>query len=69
MREKGGGRRRWFSVDSKSFEFAVKGEGRQSKVIITERRRGQVSSIQFGEEDAKTLLMGVASFRNEVATK
>ena len=27
--------------DSKFFEFVVEGEGRHSKVIITERRRGR----------------------------
>ena len=40
MRENGKGSRRWFSVDSKSFEFSVEGEGRKMKVFITERRAG-----------------------------
>ena len=45
----------------------MEGEGRQSKVIIIERRRGRVSWIRFGEEGMKTLLMGVESFKNEAA--
>ena len=69
MREKGGGRQRWFSIDSKSFEFTVEGEGRHSRVIITERSRGQVSWIRFGEEGAKILLKGVESLKNEEATR
>ena len=34
---------RWFSVDSKSFEIKVVGEGRKVQVVITERRRGRSS--------------------------
>ena len=34
---------RWFSVDSKSFEFTVEWEGRKSQVFIIERRRGWIS--------------------------
>ena len=47
----------------------MEGKGRHSKVIITERRRGRVSWIPFGEEGAKTLLKGVESFINEVAAQ
>ena len=56
--------RKWFSVDSKSFEFKVEGEGRKSQVFITERHRGQISWIHFGE-GARILLKGVESFRKE----
>ena len=69
MSEKGGGRRRWFSVDSKSFEFTTDGEGRHSRVIITERSRGRVSWIRFGEEGAKILLKGVVTLINEAVAR
>ena len=58
--------RRWFSVDSKSFEIKVEGEGRTVQVIITERRRGRSSWIRFREEGVRILLKGVESFRREV---
>ena len=57
--------RRWFSVDSKSFEIKVEGEGRKAQVIITERRRGRSSWIRFREEGVRILLKGVESFRRE----
>ena len=57
--------RRWFSVDSKSFEIKVEGEGRKAQVIITERRRGGSSWIRFREEGVRILLKGVESFRRE----
>ena len=57
--------RRWFSVDSKSFEIKVEGEGRKAQVIITERRRGKSSWIRFREEGVRILLKGVESFRRE----
>ena len=62
-------RRRWFSVDSKSFEFVVEGEGSKSKVFITERHRDRVSWIRFGEEGIKILLKGVELFRREACKK
>ena len=58
----GKGSRRWFAVDSKSFEFSEEGEGRKVKVFIIERSKGRVSWIRFGEEGAKVLLKGVESF-------
>ena len=58
--------RRWFSIDSKSFEIKVEGEGRKVQVIITERRRGRSSWIHFREEGVRILLKGVKSFRREV---
>ena len=58
-------RRRWFSVDSKSFELKVEGEGRKFQVFITERRRGRSFWIRFGEEGARILLKGVESFKRE----
>ena len=57
--------RRWFSIDSKSFELKVEGEGRKVQVIITERQRGRSSWIRFGEEGARILLKGVESIRRE----
>ena len=57
--------RRWFSVDSKSFEIKVEGEGRKEQVIITERRWGRRSWIRFREGVVRILLKGVESFRRE----
>ena len=56
---------RWFSVDYKSFEFMVEGVGRKTQVIITKRRRGQISWIRFSEEGARILLKGVETLRRE----
>ena len=41
--------RRWFFVDSKSFEILVEGEGRYLRGFITERRKGVLSWVRFGE--------------------
>ena len=46
----------------------MEGEGRQLKVIITERCRGQASWIRFGD-GVKILLKGVELFRREACTK
>ena len=59
------GLRRWFSVDSKTFEIKVEGEGRKEQVIITERRRGRSSWIRFSEEGVRILIKGVESYRRE----
>ena len=56
-------KRRWFSVDYKSFELKEVGEGRKAQVFITERRRGRSSWIRFGKEGVKILTKGVESFR------
>ena len=64
MREKGNGSRRWFAINSKSFELSLEGEGRKMKVFITERSRGRVSWIRFGEEGLKILLKGVDTYRS-----
>ena len=69
VRVLGKGIRRWFSVDSKSFEFLVEGEGKKLKAIIIERSRGCVSWIRFGKEGLKSVLKGVDFFRREVVTK
>ena len=58
-------RRRWFSVESKSFEIKVEGEDIKEQVIITERRRGRSSWIRFREEGVRSLIKGVDSFRRE----
>ena len=57
--------RRWFSVDSKSFEIKEEGESRKVQVIITERRRDRSSWIRFGEEGVRILLKGVEPIRRE----
>ena len=56
-------KRRWFSVDYKSFELKEVGEGRKAQVFITERIRGRSSWIRFGKEGVKILTKGVESFR------
>ena len=58
-------RRRWFSVDSKSFMIEVVGDGSKTKVIITERRWGRMTWIRFGVEGAKTFLKSVVELRTE----
>ena len=58
-------RRRWFSVESKSFEIKVEGEGKKEQVIITERRKGRSSWIRFREEGVRSLIKGVEAFRRE----
>ena len=58
-------RRRWFSVDSKSFMIEEVGVGSKTKVVITERRWGRTSWIRFGEEGARTFLKSVVSLRTE----
>ena len=58
-------RRRWFSVNSKSFEIKEVGVGSKAKVLITERRWGRISWIRFAEEGARTLLKSVVSLRME----
>ena len=57
--------RRWFSVESKSFEIKVEGEDRKEQVIIIERRRGRRSWIRFREGGIRILLKEVESFRRE----
>ena len=57
---------RWFSVNSKSFEIKVEGEGRKEQVIITERRRGRSYWICFREKGVRILIKAVESFRREV---
>ena len=49
------GEKKWFSIDSKSFEISVKCEGRSLKGYTTERRKGAVSWIKFEEEGLNTL--------------
>ena len=44
------GLKKWFSIDLKSFEISVEGEGRSLKGFIIERRKWLVSWIRFGEE-------------------
>ena len=58
-------RRRWFSVDTKSFMIEEVGDGTKTRVVITERRWGRTSWIRFGAEGAKTFLKCVVSLRTE----
>ena len=58
-------RRRCFSVESKDFEIEEVGDGKKVMVVITERRRGKMSWIRFGEEGAKILLKRVELLRAE----
>ena len=50
---------KWVAIDAKSFELLTKGLGRKLKVVITERRRGLVSWIRFGEVGLRNLLKGL----------
>ena len=43
----------------------VEGEGRKVKGYITERRKGMVSWIRFGEEGLSNLLKGVEIYCKE----
>ena len=54
----------WFTVEAKSFEITVEGEGKKTKYFITERSRGNVSWIRFGEEGIFNLLKNVEECRN-----
>ena len=54
----------WFAVEAKSFEITVEGEGKKAKFFITERSRGNVSWIRFGEEGLFNLLKNVEECRN-----
>ena len=54
----------WFAVEAKSFEIKVVGEGKKAKFFITERSRGNVSWIRFGEEGLFNLLKNVEECRN-----
>ena len=50
------GLKEWFSLDLKSFEISVEGEGRSLKGFIVERRKGVVSWVRFREEGLCILL-------------
>ena len=65
MREPGDGVRKWFDIDSKSFEISVEGEDNKFKGFITERRKGLVSWIRFGESRLRNLLKGMEIIRKE----
>ena len=62
-------KRVWFTIEEKSFEITVDGVGRRLKYVITERSRGVVAWIRFGEEGVRTLLKGVEACCREKATK
>ena len=54
----------WFAVEAKSFEITVEGAGKKTKYVITERSRGYVSWICFGEEGLFYLLKNVEECLN-----
>ena len=54
----------WFAVEAKSFEITVDGGGRKTKYVITERSRGKVSWIRFGEEGFSNLRRNVDECRS-----
>ena len=58
------GNANWFAVEAKSFEITVDGEGKKTKYVITERSRGKVSWIRFGEEGLFNLMRNVDECRN-----
>ena len=62
-------KRVWFTIEAKSFEITVDGGGRRLKYVITERSRGVVAWIRFGEEGVRTLLKGVEACYRETATE
>ena len=62
-------KRVWFTIEAKSFEIIVDGVGRRLKYVITERSRGVVAWIRFGEEGVRTLLKGVEACCREKATE
>ena len=64
----GRGSKKWFFVNSKSFEVLLEGERRQSRVFIIERSRGFVSWIRFGEEGVRNLLKGIEICGRDIAT-
>lgn len=45
--------RNGFSVESKPFEVSIDGEDRSVKETMTERSRGRVSWVRFGEVGLK----------------
>ena len=59
------GLKKWFFVDSKSFEILVEGEGKSLKGFIIERRKGVVSWVRFGV-GLSTLLKSVEIYYKEV---
>ena len=50
---------KWFTVNSKSFEISVEGEGNNLKGFITKCTKGYVSWIRFGGAGLRNLLKGV----------
>ena len=59
MKEGLRGRRRWFAVESKSFELLIDDVGGKLIACIWERCRGLTSWIKFGDATLSSLLVGV----------
>ena len=51
--------KRWFAIESKSYDIFVEGIGRKQKFFIIERSKGAVSWIRFGGEGLRTFWKGV----------
>ncbi len=53
------GNRRWFSIESKSFEFNVEERGATFGLCITERGRNKVHTISLGTKGMEWLRQGM----------
>ena len=62
MKEGPRGGRRWFAVESKSFELLIDDVGGKSRGCIWERCRGLTSWIRFGDASLSCLLAGVETY-------
>ena len=51
--------RRWFAMESKSFELLIDDIGEKLRGCIWERCRGRTSWIRFGDASLSSLLTGV----------
>ena len=61
----GRGGRRWFTIKAKSYEISVERGGRRKQFFITEKSKGVISWIRFGEESLSSLLKGVNECRRK----
>ena len=64
-RGNGRGGRRWFTIEAKSYEISVEGARRRKQFFITEKSKGVISWIRFGEESLSSLLNGVNECRRK----
>ena len=64
MREEEG--KRWFAVESKSFEISIEGLGGRLRGVIVERGRGYFRWVRFGKLSLSCLLAGVEACCRDV---